>query len=110
MSSLNHKVIDYYKVLGIDETSSSEEVRKAYLKKAKKYHPDRNDNDEISLVKFTLINEAYNILGNLENRLNYRIELQKREHIHEQAKLKMKLNKKNDINNAKNINTPSKKS
>ena len=37
MSSLNHKVIDYYKVLGIDETSSSEEVRKAYLKMAKKY-------------------------------------------------------------------------
>ena len=102
MEKTNHKIIDYYKVLGIDETSSTEEVRKAYLKLAKRYHPDRNNDDEISLVKFTLINEAYSILGNLENRLNYRIELQKREHIHEQAKIKMKMNKKDGINEAKN--------
>lgn len=108
MAKVNNKIIDYYKVLGIDETSSSEEVRRAYLKMAKKHHPDRNNNDEVSLVKFTLINEAYHILGNLDNRLKYKIELQKREHIHEQAKIKMKLKKKNDGNNAKPENTSEK--
>lgn len=104
MAKLNNKIIDYYKVLGIDQTSSSEEVRNAYIRLAKKHHPDRNNNDEISLVKFTLINEAYRILGNLDNRLNYKIELQKREHIHEQAKLKMKLKKKNENNPSKSEN------
>lgn len=108
MGKINHKIIDYYKVLGIEETCSTEEVRKAYLKLAKKYHPDRNDNDEVSLAKFTLINEAYHILGNLDNRLKYKIELQKREHIHEQAKLKLKLNKKNDANNSKHEKTSDK--
>lgn len=105
MEKIHHKIIDYYKVLGIDETSSSDEVKKAYLKLAKKYHPDRNNDDEISLVKFTLINEAYSILGNLDNRLKYRIELQKREHIHEQAKIKMKLKQKNEANDTKNNKT-----
>lgn len=109
MEKNNHKIIDYYKVLGIDETSSTEEVRKAYLKLAKRHHPDRNNNDEISLVKFTLINEAYHILGNLENRLKYKIELQKREHIHEQAKIKMKLKKKNNENESQNIKPDRKK-
>jgi len=101
MGKINHKIINYYKVLGIDETSSTEEIRKAYLKLAKRYHPDRNNDDEISLVKFTLINEAYSILGNLENRLQHRIELQKREHIHEQAKIKMRMKKKSEENDTK---------
>ena len=105
MANNKHKIIDYYKVLGIDQTSSTEEVRVAYLKLAKKYHPDRNNDDEISLVKFTLINEAYSILGNLENRLKYRIELQKRDHIHEQAKIKLKMKKMNDINDSKDTQT-----
>ncbi|HRP01417.1 MAG TPA: J domain-containing protein [Candidatus Kapabacteria bacterium] len=101
MSRVNKKIIDYYKVLGIDETSSSDDVRKAYLKMAKKYHPDRNVGNELALVKFTLINEAYNILGNLENRIKYKMERQEREHIHEQAVLKMKMKKKNERNNNK---------
>ena len=88
------KYIDYYKILGLDNTASADDIKRAYYKLAKKYHPDRNENDELSLVKFTLINEAFNILGDLENRLRYKIDLEKREHIHQQAKIKMKLLKR----------------
>lgn len=94
MSRISNKIIDYYKVLGIDETSSTEDIRRAYLKLAKKYHPDKNGNNEVSLIKFTLVNEAYNILGNLENRLKYKIEIQTREQIREQAAIKLKLKKR----------------
>jgi len=101
------KYIDYYKILGLDNTASADDIKRAYYKLAKKYHPDRNENDELSLVKFTLINEAFNILGDLENRLRYKIDLEKREHIHQQAKIKMKLLKRieqeeNEKNEKKN--------
>lgn len=88
------KFIDYYKILGIDKTASSEDIKRAYTKLAKLYHPDRHNSDNKSIVKFTLINEAFSVLGNLENRLKYKIELEQREEIHEKAKQKMKIIKK----------------
>lgn len=61
---------DYYKVLGIDRTASSKEIKAAYYKLAKKFHPDRNPG-RIVENKFKDITEAYKVLGNLENRLEY---------------------------------------
>lgn len=55
---------DYYKILGIDPTASQEEIKKAFFKLAKKYHPDKHRGSESSEyeIKFAQINEAYNIL------------------------------------------------
>lgn len=68
---------DYYKILGIESTASAETIRKAYLALSKRYHPDLNQNDEESLNKFLDIAEAYKVLGNLDNRLQYTIQLNK---------------------------------
>ena len=59
---------DYYKVLGVDKKASSQEIKKAYRKLAKKYHPDLNKGDEKSQEKFKEINEAYEVLGNEDKR------------------------------------------
>lgn len=62
---------DYYKVLGVDKKASSQEIKKAYRKLAKKYHPDLNKGDEKSQEKFKEINEAYEVLGNEDKRKKY---------------------------------------
>ena len=55
---------DYYKVLGINNNSNKDEIKKAFKKLALKWHPDRNLNNKIEAEKkFKLISEAYNILG-----------------------------------------------
>jgi curved DNA-binding protein len=95
------KFIDYYKILGVEKTASNEDIKKAYYNLAKKYHPDKYDRSDIAIVKFTLINEAYQILGDLENRLNYKIELERREEITEHAKRKLKFRKKALLKNDK---------
>lgn len=61
---------DYYKILGIARTASSNDIKKAYYSLAKKYHPDKNPGAK---DKYLLINEAYKVLGNLDNRLDYAI-------------------------------------
>ena len=63
--------IDYYKTLGIDKNASEKEIKKAYRKLARKYHPDLNPNDKESEKRFKEINEAYEVLGNKENREKY---------------------------------------
>jgi curved DNA-binding protein len=63
--------IDYYKILGIDKKSSQEDVKKAYRKLARKYHPDLNPNDKEAETKFKEINEANEVLSHLENRKKY---------------------------------------
>ncbi len=59
---------DYYQVLGVNKSSSKEELKKAYRKLAHKYHPDKKGGDE---AKFKEINEAYYILGNEQRRSEY---------------------------------------
>lgn len=63
--------IDYYKVLGISKDASPEEIKKAYRKLARKYHPDLNANDREAEQRFKEINEAHEVLGNPENRKKY---------------------------------------
>lgn len=62
---------DYYKVLGISKTASVDDVKKAYRKLARKYHPDLNPNDEAAKQKFQEINEANEVLSDPEKRKKY---------------------------------------
>ncbi len=63
--------IDYYKVLGINKNASDDDIKKAYRKAARKYHPDLNPNDKEAEKKFKEINEANEVLSNAENRKKY---------------------------------------
>lgn len=62
---------DYYEVLGIDRGASEDEIKKAYRKAAKKYHPDLNPGDAAAEAKFKEIGEAYEILSDSEKRARY---------------------------------------
>jgi curved DNA-binding protein len=63
--------IDYYKILGIDKKATDAEVKKAYRKLARKYHPDLNPNDKAAEQKFKEVNEANEVLSHPENRKKY---------------------------------------
>ena len=63
--------IDYYKILGVDKSASPEDVKKAYKKLARKYHPDLNPNDPDAHRKFQEINEANEVLSDPEKRKKY---------------------------------------
>lgn len=62
---------DYYKVLGVAKSATQAEIKKAYKKLARKYHPDVNPNDQGAEEKFKEINEAYQVIGKAENRKKY---------------------------------------
>lgn len=63
--------IDYYKILEIDKNASLEDIKKAYRKLARKWHPDVNPNDANAKIKFQQINEANEVLSNPEKRKKY---------------------------------------
>lgn len=63
--------IDYYKVLGVGKEASQEEIRKAYRRMAKRYHPDINKDDPDAKERFQEINEANEVLGDPEMRKKY---------------------------------------
>lgn len=63
--------IDYYKLLEIDKTATTDQIKKAYRKLARKYHPDVNPNDEEAHKKFQQINEANEVLSDPEKRKKY---------------------------------------
>ena len=63
--------IDYYKILGISKNATENDIKKAYRKLARKYHPDLNPNDKEAEKKFKEINEANEVLSNAENRKKY---------------------------------------
>ena len=64
-------VKNYYKILGVKQTSSTAEIKKAYYALAWKYHPDLNPRSEYCLERFKEINEAYAVLGDVDRRIEY---------------------------------------
>lgn len=62
---------DYYKILGVDKSSSEKEIKKAYRRLARKFHPDINKNDAEAEAKFKEINEAYEVLKDKNKRQKY---------------------------------------
>lgn len=62
---------DYYKILNVDKKASTEEIKKAYRKLAKQYHPDKNPDDKAAEDKFKDVSEAHEVLSNSEKRQKY---------------------------------------
>ena len=62
---------DYYKLLGVDKTASQKEIKSAYRKLARKFHPDLNPNDKDAKKKFQEINEANEVLSDPDKRKKY---------------------------------------
>lgn len=62
---------DYYKTLGVSRTASEKEIKQAYRRLARQYHPDRNPGNSQAEETFKHINEAYEVLGNADNRAKY---------------------------------------
>ena len=62
---------DYYTTLGVSRDASADEIKAAYRKLAKQYHPDRNPGDKSSEEKFKEVQEAYDALGDENKRSQY---------------------------------------
>jgi molecular chaperone DnaJ len=62
---------DYYKTLGVDKKATPEDIKKAYRKLARRYHPDRNPGDKDAEARFKEISQAHDVLGDPEKRKQY---------------------------------------
>ena len=62
---------DYYEVLGLSKGASDDEIKKAYRKMAKQYHPDLHPDDKDCEAKFKEVNEAYEVLSDADKKARY---------------------------------------
>lgn len=62
---------NYYQILGVDKNADDKDIKKAYRRLARQYHPDKNQGNRQAEEKFKAINEAYEVLGNPDNRAKY---------------------------------------
>ena len=63
--------IDYYKILGVDKNIAQKDVKRAYLKRAKQFHPDLHPDDPKAKAKFQMLNEAYEVINDPGKRKKY---------------------------------------
>lgn len=71
VSDINMEYKDYYKVMGVDKKATAKEIKQAYRRLARKYHPDVNPDNKEAEQKFKEINEANEVLGDAEKRKKY---------------------------------------
>lgn len=92
------KIKDYYEILEVERTASQKEIKEAYHRLIKIYHPDYHPGNQKIAEKFYEISEAYRNLGDLDSRLYYSIKL------NEELLNKVLKHKKIEINGFKHVN------